>query len=336
MLLSKMKKKWEALTRREKSGKGYLEKELDLQSPPGMGRHQGDRYSQRKSMLARFKQTLAAKRTHPGGYQKDNSSKKKLIWVLGLTATICSLLLYGVLGGGGLVMDRLGSMPFFQVSDIVFSGTESVSQDALREASGIVIHQTSLIGLDCSGVGAALKTVPWVEQARVEKNWPSTIEISIKENVPVALLHSSDQKGSQLQYIDKKGVMFLQVGPGADIDFPVITGLSDIADKQVRQKAYAEAVYFLNKVKNNNPYLPVQSISEIHLTPEGALVIYLVEYPFPIFFGKSDIKKKYSHLVQVLKAVYKNQKGKGSISDIEYIQMDYLDDKVLVAQSESG
>jgi hypothetical protein len=37
-------------------------------------------------------------------------------------------------------------------------------------------------------------------------------------------------------------------------------------------------------------------------------------------------------LVQVLKALYKKQKGKESISQVEYIQMDYLDDKVLVAQ----
>lgn len=38
----------------------------------------------------------------------------------------------------------------------------------------------------------------------------------------------------------------------------------------------------------------------------------------------------------VLKALYKNQSGKGTISQIEYIQMDYLADKVLVARTESG
>ena len=62
------------------------------------------------------------------------------------------------------------------------------------------------------------------------------------------------------------------------------------------------------------------------------MVVYLVEYPFPIFFGTSNTSKKYYRLVQVLKTLYK-QKGKGSISQIEYIQMDYLQDKVLVAQS---
>ena len=85
----------------------------------------------------------------------------------------------------------------------------------------------------------------------------------------MALLHSTQPNEPQLQYIDRKGQPFLGVKPGADIDFPVITGLSDIDDPTVREKALAEALVFLKKVNSNNPYLPAQSVSEIHLARDG-------------------------------------------------------------------
>lgn len=232
------------------------------------------------------------------------------------------------------MLSNIQSLPFFKVSQVVFSGNSTISEGKLREASRIIPHQTSLIGLDCDQVEAWLGTVPWVARAVVKKNWPSTVEISIVENVPVALLHSEKEKGTQLQYIDRQGMPFLQVMPGADIDFPVITGLTEIDEPIVRKKALAEVLLFLKNINGNDPYLPAQSVSEIHVNRDGEMVVYLVDYPFPIFFGNSNTGTKYSRLVQVLKALYRKQKGRESIAQIEYIQMDYLKDKVLVAQSE--
>ena len=57
----------------------------------------------------------------------------------------------------------------------------------------------------------------------------------------------------------------MAVKPGADIDFPVITGLDAINDPEVQKKALAEVLVFLDKINGNNPQLPAQSVSEIHL-----------------------------------------------------------------------
>jgi cell division protein FtsQ len=310
---------------------------MDLQGFPVPSRHQGSQYTQRKIRLARFRQLLAAgKGVSHDGYKGAASRKKMVFKLTGLATATLSLLLFILIGGGQIILNNLESLPFFHVSGIIISGNKSISQEKLREASGIVLHQTSLIGLHCSQVEDSLVTVPWVARAVVKRNWPSTVEISIVENVPVALLHSKNPNGAQLHYIDKKGIPFLQVKPGADVDFPVITGLTEISEPLVREKALAEVLVFLDSASGNNPYLPAQSVSEIHLDRDGEMVVYLVENPFPIFFGNSNTGKKYVRLVQVLKALYKKQKGKGSIFQIEYIQMDYLNDKVLVAQSESG
>ncbi len=341
MLLSKIKNIFSSFSPfrgKKRCGNSYLTSQMNSASLPGHSRYHSGQYTQRKNRLARFRQLLTAeKRARQNGYQGTVQGKKINFKIAGLAMVTVSLLIFFLAGGGQMIVSEIRSLPFFDVSEILTFGNTTISKEQLKQASGIIEHQTSLIDLDCAQVAAAISTIPWVAQAKVKRNWPSTIEISIVENVPVALLHSKKPSGSQLQYIDREGMPFLQVKPGADIDFPVITGLSEINEPTVRKRALAEALVFLENVKRNNPYLPAQSVSEIHFDLDGEMVVHLVEYPFPIFFGESDdTSKKYNRLVQVLKALYKKQNGKGSISQIEYIQMDYLNDKVLVAQSESG
>jgi cell division septal protein FtsQ len=337
MVLFRIKKIISFFVKKKKRGAGYLNGEMNHHGLPGQSSYDNNQYTQRNNRLTRFRQLLASKkRAKHDGYKGVDSSRKLLFKVVGLAAISFSLLLFLLIGGGRIILNNFESLPFYQVSEIVFSGLDIVSEENLRDASGIILHQTSLIGLNCSRVVEQLISVPWVARAEVTRNWPSTVEISIVEYVPVALLHSKKSNGAQLQYIDKKGLPFLKVRPGSDIDFPIITGLTEINEPSLRGKALAEVLIFLKRVKGNNPNLPAQSVSEIHVNRDGEMVVYLVEYPFPIFFGSSNTSKKYSRLVQVLKVLYKKQKGKGAISQVEYIQMDYLIDKVLVAQSESG
>jgi len=227
------------------------------------------------------------------------------------------------------------SVSFFHVNQLVFTGCKVTSRQKLRELSKIIPHQTSLIGMDTEEIERRLLGNPWVSQAKVQRNWPSTVEVEIKEFVPVALLHSTASEPDQLYYIDKNGTAFTSVGVGENIDFPVITGLMEIEDRDARKKAFAEVLLFLKKVGRNDPHLPVQSVSEVHVNMGGELVVYLVEYPFPIFFGNGNTWQKYRKLIRVLQALYKKQRGEEIISSVEYIRMDYLDDKVLVAQSGS-
>jgi cell division septal protein FtsQ len=335
MLLFRIKKIFSFFKTKKKRGDGYLKSELHHHALPGKSSHDNNQYTQRKNILNRFRQLLATKkRTRYDGYKGGGSNRKLILKMAGVAAVTLSLLLFLLVGGGRLILSDFESLPFYQVSEIVFSGLDIVSEEQLRDASGIILHQTSLIGLNSSEIVERLSSVPWVARAEVKRNWPSTVEVSVVEYVPVALLHSEKSNGAQLQYIDKKGLPFLQVSPGSDIDFPIITGLTDINESRLRERALAEVLVLLKKVKGNNPHLPAQSVSEIHINRDGEMVVYLVEHPFPIFFGSSNTRKKYSRLVQVLKALYKKKKGKGAISQVEYIQMDYLVDKVLVAQNE--
>ncbi len=338
MLLSGIKQISSLLIGKKKQRNGYLKGEINLHALPGQNSHKSGKFKLLQRQFARFRQLLTAqKKTSRNSYKGAVSRKKMGFKLAGLATLMFCLLLLVLTSGWPIMMNNIQSLPFFKVSEVVLSGAEIISKEKLRAASGIIPYQTSLIGLNCSQVEARLVKVPWVARAVVQRNWPSTVEISIVENAPIALLHSENKGGAQLQYIDGKGVPFLRVRPGADIDFPVITGLTEVDEPIVKEKALADVLVFLKNVNGNDPNLPAQSISEIHVNRDGELVVYLVEYPFPIFFGMSNTGKKYSRLVQVLKSLYKKENGKKeSISEIEYIQMDYLQDKVLVARSESG
>ncbi len=333
MLITTLKKLFVKSSRR-KVGSSYLSADFSSCNIPGKKRQSSDD----KTSILRLQQWLASrKRKKENGYRGSRPHSRQFLRFGGLFFVGCCLLLFFVAGGGAGLQKKLQSLSFFKVNEVVLSGGSIVSQVAVRNAAAIVLHQRSLIGLDCAAIEKRIGAVDWVSTAKVTRNWPSTIEITVKEDVPVALLHiKGAREATELYYIDRKGKVFLPVEPGDDIDFPVITGWFDIKNSETKEQALSEVLIFLRKLRVNNPHLPTQSVSEIHVNQNGEMVVYLVEYPFPIFFGNGNTKTKYARLVQVLKALYKKKRGKELISRVEYIQMNYLNDKVLVAQSGSG
>jgi cell division protein FtsQ len=249
---------------------------------------------------------------------------------------IVALAVYLFTGGGRQIGGMFNGISLFKVKTLEFSGCESASDERLRLLTGINLYQTSLLGLDQETVAANVERDPWVSKAVVKRNWPSGILIEVVEHRPVAMINRNTKDDPKLYYVDKTGTAFLEVAPGQDVDYPVITGLDRFTAEAERAAIFSDIYIFLRLAGRNDPNLPAQSVSEIHVNEAGEMVIYLVDHTFPIFFGKGQIAEKYSRLVKVLDALYKEKKKGMLISGVEYIRMDYLNDKVLVAQSESG
>ena len=238
--------------------------------------------------------------------------------------------------GRGWVSGLAAGMEYFEVQDnVVIEGCHVTTSAEIRELGEIRYH-TNLFSVNPGKLEAILVRHPWVAEVKVRRIWPNRLSIRVVEHVPEALLLQGDPGRGQLYYMDAKGVAFIPAKPGQDLDFPVITGAGDIQDPGKRKEMIGDVVRFLKLVKTNNPNLPAQSVSEIHLDATEGMVVYLVENPFPIFFGRGDVVKKYKQLHEVLGVLYKQKKEGMLISQVEYIRMDYLTNKVLVAQSGSG
>lgn len=330
-----LKKLLARISRKKSPRPGFGKNEVRIHAGP---KDQGRFLARRQSLTQLKKRFLAKKKVPPPPGYGSPAVRKSVAgrYAVPVLVGLAAVGLFWGLNGADRLLRGVQSLAFFKVEGIDISGCRMVSRDKLQETSGIVLRQTSLIGLDAARIEKLLGAVPWVKRAEVERDWPSTIRITVEENVPVAVLSTPAAKDAPLHYIDLQGAQVLPVYGGADVDFPVVTGLMELADDRQREKSLGEVLTFLKKVGNNDPHLPAQSISEIHVNQVGEIVVYMVEYPFPIFFGSGNTSQKYSRLVQVLRSLYKKPNAKEILSQIEYIQMDYLNDKVLVAQGNSG
>lgn len=281
----------------------------------------------------RFQQKRRLKKENFTSPVEVKSVRKKLICC---AAAATALALFFALNGPVRVGYMLNDVSLFKIRSFSVEGVASTSSKTVRQLSGITLYKTSLLELDIKEIEKKIEQEPWVSKATVKRDWPSDVVIMVREHEPVALMNMSVDDGPELFYVDRKGNAFLQVRPGNDVDFPVITGLDTIPDKALREQIFGEMMAFLKRARRNNPNLPVQSISEMHINRHGNMVVYLVDYPFPIFFGQGETVTKFHRLRRVLESMYKDKKSDTLLSGVEYIRMDYLQDKVLVAQSESG
>ncbi|KGO35684.1 MAG: FtsQ-type POTRA domain-containing protein [Desulfoprunum sp.] len=229
------------------------------------------------------------------------------------------------------------ALPIFQLHKVTVIGGSAIKEGALRSQAGLVLYRSNLLRLDTAEVERKIAENPLVSSVRVERDWPSSVIVRVTEHEPFAMVYRLGEKDdSGLFYMNRDGKVFIRVGAGMDIDLPVITGLERVKEEERRRQALTDILGFLRQTQKNNPNLPMQAVSEMHVNDIGELVIFLVEYPFPIFFGRGKAETKYNRLVKVLEVLYKKQEKEMQISRVEYIRMDYLEDKVLVAQSGSG
>jgi hypothetical protein len=294
-----------------------------------------------------FKQSAKSKELKRVSVVAQRRAPRGLIPVCLLAfVVLLSFVLYSPL------MSAVSGMNIFKIQEISISGCRQTSPAMIRELTGIR-YQASLVRLNPEHIAAILRSHPWIAAVEVTRDWPDVVVVYIKEYVPEALITQDVPGGRQFFYMDKNGVVFAPVDPGQDMDLPVITGLEtkgNIGQRRPngvgakdggggdggRSERISEALALLKLVRQNNPNLPLQNLSEIHVDRDAGMTIYLADYPFPIYFGVGAIRTKYSRLKRVLEVLYKETEQGMTIADVAYIRMDYLENKVLVAHSGSG
>jgi len=248
--------------------------------------------------------------------------------------TVTSILLVGALlalvgaglWGGAQLLSR---STIFRLTDIRVTGTQVTTQRQILDLAGLQ-QGGSLLRFNAKAAVARIETHPWVERAEIKTNWPSAVEIIVSEFQPFALVNLEEGKERRLRYLNRSGRLFAEVGQGQELDFPVITGVrtdKDVASDHLVKGSLAEAAYsLLALAAKGNAILPIQAISEVHIDQKQGIILYLVDRPFPVYFGSDRLQTKYSRLIKVLEQLY----AKKQVDAVKEIRMDYLDDKVLV------
>ena len=263
-------------------------------------------------------QTLTSTAQRPGLWQQ---------WLTGGMVLILVVMVAGVIlvaAGQWLLRSDI-----FRLAEIRITGEQMVTERQILDLAGLQ-QGGSLLRFNAKAAKDRIESHPWIEHVEIRTQWPSMAEIVVSEHQPYALVNVESGKERHLFYLSRSGRLFVEAGEGQELDYPVITGVvagRDVADGVfVHNSLAALAGQLLQVAARGNTVLPIQAISEVHVDAQRGLILYLVDRPFPVYFGNDRLQTKYYRLVRVLEQLY----AKKLVDAVKEIRMDYLDDKVLV------
>ena len=108
--------------------------------------------------------------------------------------------------------------PVFALREIHFTGLVHSSEGELTRKSGLLLGD-NLFRADLPRAARALESQPWVAAVRIERRLPGTLEITVEEHRPAALV----QAGA-LYVLDDEGRLFKRATSEDGLDLPIITG----------------------------------------------------------------------------------------------------------------
>jgi len=87
----------------------------------------------------------------------------------------------------------LSRSAWFDVDRIVVDGPDGLDRDELRQASGID-RGDAMVDVDLSAARRSIMALPSVASARVEREWPATIRVVVRAEIPLAVLAGEDRR----------------------------------------------------------------------------------------------------------------------------------------------
>jgi len=157
----------------------------------------------------------------------------------------------------------------------------------------------SVLRIPLAARRAALEEIPWIESATVQRILPNRIRVELTERTPIAFFRS----GTELALVDVHGVI-LDRPRGEEMQFPVVTGLSEGMSREERGKrmqTYQEFLKNIELVRSSSS----DRVSEVDLANPKDLRAVMTGIASPgdsqavtIHFGQGDFTGKYRMVVE--------------------------------------
>lgn len=285
----------------------------------------------RVPIVKRVKRILQRWMNSPGNMysspQKNKQTKRNIF--LFCAVIVCCILLFSF---KATIKNQLLKFDIFLLTNVQITGCLKTTPDKIREYAQVK-YNSRLFAVDQQNLQKRLEKHPWIFKTEVTRRLPDTLVIALQEYVPRAIIQLGEKGKEKSFYVDREGTPFIELAVGQDMDFPVITGLERLNSVEGLKVQLVNIMEFLILTDKDDPNLPAQSVSQLHVDFREGITLFLVDFPFPIFLGKDNIQKQYYRLKKVVGFLYKERKRGVNINMIAYIRMDYLDKKVLVAHT---
>jgi cell division protein FtsQ len=198
---------------------------------------------------------------------------------------------------------------------IVIEGNRFVSRDAIVEKFSADMGH-SVVRIPLGERRNALETLPWVEQARVQRVLPNRIRLEITERTPVAFLRAA----GELSLVDSHGMIFDRPVEG-DFRFPVVSGVQESMRREQREQRMNTYVQFMKEIELAQPGAD-DRVSEVDLSDTSDVRVTLTGLgsgagnasPILVHFGDSDFGNRYRLLAE---DIDQWRAGAGSVDSVD-------------------
>jgi cell division protein FtsQ len=199
------------------------------------------------------------------GRPTDESKSASVGAIRGLKVMIATVLAAVIAVGLALM---LYFTPVMSARNVAVSGADVVTRDEVLDAAQVRLG-TPLLQIDTGQVANRVAAIRRVANARVQRGYPSTVQITIAERIPVAVKDFAD--GPHL--FDRDGVDFATAAPPQPLPYLDVENPSP-ADPTT--KAALQALTALRpEVADQVGRIAAQSVSSITLTlTDGRVVLW--------------------------------------------------------------
>ena len=223
---------------------------------------------------------MAKKRVRRNYYKNSRAQRRQRIVLRCFVGLRMVFLMAGMVGASLLLIlayDAVTQSAYFEARTIGVEGNGRLSRATILEQSGLKLNQ-NILSVNLETLRSKLMVHPWIAAAEIKRELPDTINIRVKERVPVAVVDLN-----RPYYLDEEGEIFKAVEPSDDVNVPLVTGLSfsdlDLEDpwRSRLVRALMEALRFS---RAHQQLTPCQHLRRIHVDREMGLTLYTL---FPTY-----------------------------------------------------
>ncbi len=232
--------------------------------------------------------------------QKSNAYRKKILLIFTGISVIVIFVLLNIFYI--FIYDVVTQCDYFNVKTIRVAGTNHLLRKQVIRQANLSLNQ-NILSVNLNKTKLYIINNPWIEEALVQRKYPSTIIIKIIEHMPFAIL-SMDQK----YIINNKGKIFKKWEKGDPEDITVITGVDYRDIRTNRQAGSFCYIQVLDAVKYKTEYenkFHQLKIKKIAVDREIGISVIPDVYKFPICIGFKNLPEKFNKLFYVIKHLKK-------------------------------
>ena len=184
------------------------------------------------------------------------------------------------------LLARFAALPLLTIRHVLLQGDSPLSREETLRIAGLRFVEYWHT-VPCAAIQKRLEADPLVRRARVERIFPGTVRMTVDRRLPVALVLGEAGGRSVPLLVDGDGYLFKIGATAAEIELPVVSGISagELGLGAGLPRAYAALFAELASLRDSSPSLAAL-LSEVRVERAGTagleLVLYLTPSPVPV------------------------------------------------------